>query len=116
MSLWSGCENLATVTENVVGEQIEELIDEVDDPGWKIGGDGIRRLNSEGDEFEEVTNVDQAQSTCLTGIVREEELFLVGVEYQDEYFDSLSGSYWSDEQHCAFCKVRNISFYFESPL
>ena len=103
MSFWTTFEDLATVTEDIVGEEIEEITDEVDSPG-------IRRLNSEGEESNEATRLEEEYLTRTRGRTREDDLFLLGVEYEDEYFDSLSDNYWSKDQKCVFCKVLSNSY------
>ena len=109
MSFWTTCENLATVTEDVVGEEIEEMIDEVESAGTK-------RLSSEGEECDEMRILDDESLTRGRGShgIREDLLFLVGVEYEDEYFESLSGNSWSKEQECSYCKV--LIFFFNVKL
>ena len=45
MSFWNTLDNLATVNEDVIGEEIES-IGEVESPCWKVDSNGLIRLNS----------------------------------------------------------------------
>ena len=102
MSFWLALDNLATVDEDIAGEELEELRSEADndtDPA------GILRLNSEGEEVDEEILLDEEYLTCLTGRVQEDSLFLTGLEYEEEYFESLSGLGGNKEQKCNFCQV-----------
>ena len=100
MSFWTACENLATVTEDVNGEETEEIFDEAESIG-------IKRFNSEGEECNEGTILDEECLTRISGRfgMKEEVLFLVGIEYEDEYLQCLSGNSRSKEQKCSYCKV-----------
>ena len=89
LDLWSTCENLAAVSEDEVGEHAEESIDVVE---WAGGLTSAMRLNSEGEECEEET-----------GRIREENLFLVGAQYGDQYCESLVKG---TEDNCLYCQVR----------
>ena len=98
MSFWTAFEDLATVSEDMVGEEIEEMTYEVESPG-------IKRLNSEEDEYNEGKILDEDYLTRTRWRMRKDDLFLIGVEYEEEYFDSLFDHSWSKDQKCAFCKV-----------
>ena len=108
MSFWLTLDNLATVDEDVAGEELEELSCE---DKHDTGTAGLIRLNSEGEEMEDETALDEEYLTCLTGRVREDSLFLTGVEYEEEYFESLSGVWETKEQKCYFCQVKSLIEY-----
>ena len=82
ISFWNTLDNLATVTEDVLGEHLE-LIGEAEYPGWKADSNELIRLKSEGEE----TVLDEEYLSCLTRRIGEDHLLLSGVE--DEYFESL---------------------------
>ena len=107
MSFWNTLDNLATVPEDVVGEHLE-LVGEAKSPDWKVYSNGLIRLNSEGEEFAEGTEEDHL--TSLAGRIREDQLFLAGVEYEDEYFESLAELVGYKDQKCNFCKVEIFVF------
>ena len=110
MSFWFALDNLATVTEDSVGEQIEELVSESESHGsWKVDSAGLVRLNSEGEEIEEGETLDEEYLTCLTGRLTEESLFLTGMDFQEEYFESLSGLVGNKEEKCNFCQVSGLA-------
>ena len=88
LDFWSTLENLAAVSEDEVGEQAEESIEVVE---WAGGLTSAMRLNSEGEECEEETDR-----------MREENLFLVGAQNEDDYCESL---HRVTEDNCVFCKV-----------
>jgi hypothetical protein len=90
MSFWNTLDNLATVPEDVVGEEFDS-IGEFESPGWKVDSNGLIRLNSEGEETEETEEgaaLDEEYLTCLTGRMPDDHLD--GVEYGVEYFESMS--------------------------
>ena len=97
MSFWTGCETLATVTEDGPGEE-KEIINILEIPGIP----GIRRLNAKGEEGDE--------SILVENHLMNMDFFSFGVEYEDEYFSSLSGNSWNKEQQCVFCEVDNSFF------
>ena len=105
MSFWNTLDNLATVTEDVVGEEIES-------PGWKVESNGLIRLNSEGEEMEEGATLDEEYLTCLTGRMSEDHLFSDGVEYGEEYFESMSDLVGNKDPKCNFCKVKTVFLYY----
>ena len=90
LDFWSTLENLAAVSEDEVGEQAEESIEVVE---WAGGLTSAMRLNSEGEECEEETDR-----------MREENLFLVGAQYEDEYCESYRATDGTADK-CLFCKV-----------
>ena len=102
MSFWLALDNLATVDEDIAGEELEELRSEA---GNDTDPAGILRLNSEGEEVDEEILLDEEYLTCLTGRGQEDSLFLTGLEYEEEYFESLSGLGGNKEQKCNFCQV-----------
>ena len=102
MSFWLTLDNLATVDEDIAGEELEELSS---DDKQGTGTIGVIRLNSEGEEVEDETVLDEEYLACLTGRVREDSLFLAGEEYEEEYFQSLSELWGNKEQKCYFCQV-----------
>ena len=105
MSFWNTLDNLATVTEDVVGEEIES-------PGWKVESNGLIRLNSEGEEMEEGETLDEEYLTCLTGRMPEDHLFSDGAEYGEEYFESMSDLVGNKDPKCNFCKVKTGFLYY----
>ena len=109
ITIWASCESLATVAEDAVGEEIEEM---AESSGWKVEFAG-KRLNSEGEECEEQKVLDESYLPRVKGrwAVREEDLFLIGVECEDEHFESLSGNSWSKEQQCVFCEVVYLNYF-----
>ena len=106
MSFWTAFEDLATVSEDMVGEEIE--VDEVESPG-------IKRLNSEEEEYNEGKILDEDYLTKTRWRMRKDDLFLIGVEYEEDYFDSLLDHSWCKDQKCAFCKVI-INFYITTNI
>ena len=108
-SFWNTLDNLATVTEDVIGEEIES-IGEVESPCWKVDSNGLIRLNSEGEEMEEGAALDEEYLTCLTGRMPEYHLFSEGVDFGEEYFESLSDLVGNKDQKCNFCKVKTFIF------
>ena len=93
MSFWTAFEDLATVSEDMGGEEIEEMTP------------GIKRLNSEDNYL-----------TRTRWRMRKDDLFLIGVEYEEEYFDSLFDNSWSKDQKCVFCKVQDLYLNFISMI
>ena len=45
--------------------------------------------------------------------MREDHLFLAGVEYEEEYFESLSGLSGNKDQKCNICKLETFLFEFD---
>ena len=106
MSFWYALDNLATVSEDTLGEQIEEMIGGEAHSTWRDDDSNVLiRLNSEGDEMEETVYLDEEYMTCLTGGLREEPLSWTGAEYGEEYFQSLSEIVGNKNEKCNFCKV-----------
>jgi hypothetical protein len=68
------------------------------------------RLNSEGEEIAEGKEEDYL--TSLSGRKREDQLFLAGVEYENEYFESLADLVGYKDKKCNFCKVEPFFFKF----
>jgi len=97
MSFWSAFDTLETVTEDVVGEEIEELHENVKHPG-------IIRLNSNGEEYYEEVYLDERNMTRLREGVGKENILMLTPAYDIDYIDSLSGICWIKEQKCLFCK------------
>jgi hypothetical protein len=112
MSFWNTLDNLATVTEDVDGEEFDS-IGEFESPGWKDASNGLITLNSEGEEIketEEGATLDEEYLTCLTGRIPEDHLHLERTEYGEECVESMSDLVGSKDQKCSFCEVNKCSF------
>ena len=105
MNFWYAFDNLATVSEDTIGEKIEEMIGGEAHSTWRDDSNVLIRLNSEGDEMEETVYLDEEYLTCLTGGLREDPLSWTGAEYGEEYFHSLSELVGNKDKKCNFCKV-----------
>jgi hypothetical protein len=112
MSFWNTLDNLSTVTEDADGEEFDS-IGEFESTDWKDDSNGLIRLNSEGEEIEEMEEgaaLDQEYLTCLTGRMPEDHLHLKREKYGEEYFESMSDLVGSKDLKCNFCEVHKCSF------
>ena len=60
--------------------------------------------------MEEGAPLDEEYLTCLTGRMPEYHLFSEGVDFGEEYFESLSDLVGNKDQKCNFCKVKTFIF------
>ena len=62
--------------------------------------------------MEEGETMDEEYLTCLTGRMPENHLFSDGVEYGEEYFESMSDLVGNKDPKCNFCKVKTVFLYY----
>ena len=91
LSFWSTCENLSTINEDSAGEILEKILDE----GQRKSSFGKVRLDSEGEEFEELLGEDEFVS-------------INSASYG--YLEMIQRPEKGYEDACKFCKVWTLHF------